>query len=283
MSTDNVRSVMRSFSDEKSCPILYASSYSAYSKLSLDKEGSHGARVIDGFEAQNNFLKDRLVDLLRCFRERNECAIIEGVHLSISSMLKLVKELSVSDDNQSFLVIPFLVFISNSGKHAERFAIRAKYMTLEPRQNKYIDQFNNIRIIQEYLCSEADKAIIPKIDNTNVDKSIALIQETVLNYLLRMDCTNTEDSDLSLLHSSFTAAIDRYGWKSKEMAKRLRSKLNGGEQHETESSGRQRSLTLPMTAHSVKFNNLNASAVKEMEEILMSLSENLEGLGSLDS
>jgi hypothetical protein len=156
-------------------------------------------------------------------------------------------------------------------------------MTLEPRQNKYIDQFNNIRIIQEYLCSEADKAIIPKIDNTNVDKSIALIQETVLNYLLRMDCTNTEDSDLSLLHSSFTAAIDRYGWKSKEMAKRLRSKLNGGEQHETESSRRQRSLTLPMTAHSVKFNNLNASAVKEMEEILMSLSENLEGLGSLDS
>jgi 2-phosphoglycerate kinase len=51
--------------------------------------------------------------------------------------------------------IPFLLYISNDSKHAERFAIRAKYMTLEPRANKYIKYFKNIRIIQQRLCDQA--------------------------------------------------------------------------------------------------------------------------------
>lgn len=32
--------------------------------------------------------------------------------------------------------IPFLIYISNESKHKERFAIRAKYMTIDPRHNK---------------------------------------------------------------------------------------------------------------------------------------------------
>jgi hypothetical protein len=32
-------------------------------------------------------------------------------------------------------IIPFMIYISNEGKHTERFAVRAKYMTLDPTNN----------------------------------------------------------------------------------------------------------------------------------------------------
>mgnify|MGYP003702711117 CR=1 FL=1 len=65
-------------------------------------------------------------------------------------------------------IIPFMIYISDEGKHTERFAVRAKYMTLDPTKNKYVKYISNIRTIQEYLCSRADKYLVPKVNNTNV-------------------------------------------------------------------------------------------------------------------
>jgi hypothetical protein len=47
--------------------------------------------------------------------------------------------------------------LSAQAKHKERFAIRAKYMTLDARVNKYIQYFKNIRIISQHLCRQATK------------------------------------------------------------------------------------------------------------------------------
>lgn len=43
---------------------------------------------------------------------------------------------------------------SNEAKHRERFAVRAKYMTLEPTVNKYVKYIRNIRTIQVHPCSQ---------------------------------------------------------------------------------------------------------------------------------
>ena len=37
---------------------------------------------------------------------------------------------------------------SNEAKHRERFAVRAKHMTLDPAGNRYIKYIRNIRAIQ---------------------------------------------------------------------------------------------------------------------------------------
>lgn len=84
-------------------------------------------------------------------------------------------------------VIPFMIYIANEEKHLERFAVRAKYMTLDPARNKYVKYIRNIRTIQEYLCNRADKHLVPKINNTNVDKSVAAIHATVFSCLRRRE------------------------------------------------------------------------------------------------
>lgn len=84
-------------------------------------------------------------------------------------------------------IIPFMIYITNEDKHMERFAVRAKYMTLDPAKNKYVKYIRNIRTIQEYLCNRADKHLVPKINNTNVDKSVAAIHATVFSCLRRRE------------------------------------------------------------------------------------------------
>ncbi|KAL0918315.1 hypothetical protein M5K25_010317 [Dendrobium thyrsiflorum] len=82
-------------------------------------------------------------------------------------------------------IIPFMIYIGNEEKHTERFAVRAKYMTLDPAKNKYVKYIKNIRTIQDYLCDRADKHLVPKINNTNVDRSVAVIHATIFSCLRR--------------------------------------------------------------------------------------------------
>lgn len=43
--------------------------------------------------------------------------------------------------------LAFEIYISDELKHKERFAVRSKYMTLDPKFNKYIEHFKFIRVI----------------------------------------------------------------------------------------------------------------------------------------
>ncbi|XP_047083014.1 P-loop NTPase domain-containing protein LPA1-like [Lolium rigidum] len=224
ISTDSIRHMMRSFADEKQNPLLYASTYHAgeyldpiavskskakrqAKKLAMvshpntnegkddtsDVKSHHGASAlpprteligskqmaIEGFKAQSEMVIDSLDRLITSWEEQKQSVIVEGVHLSLNFVMGLMKK------HPS--IIPFMVYITNEEKHMERFAVRAKYMTLDPAKNRYIKYIRNIRAIQEYLCHRADKHLVPKINNTNVDQSVAAIHATVFSCLRRRE------------------------------------------------------------------------------------------------
>ncbi|PIA37273.1 hypothetical protein AQUCO_03000103v1 [Aquilegia coerulea] len=226
ISTDSIRHMMRSFVDEKENPLLWASTYHAGEyldpvavaeakakrkakklarvSLSLPKdEPSDGNKngitdtgptesgsaateligkkqmAIEGFKAQSEMVIDSLDRLITAWEERKESVVVEGVHLSLNFVVGLMKK------HPS--IIPFMVYITNEDKHMERFAVRAKYMTLDPAKNKYVKYIRNIRTIQDYLCNRADKHLVPKINNTNVDRSVAAIHATVFSCLRRRE------------------------------------------------------------------------------------------------
>lgn len=217
VSTDSIRHMMRSFVDEEQNPLLWASTYHAGECLdpvavaeakakkrakksvgiSQDKNASNSTTgksegnstsaelisskqmAIEGFKAQSEMVIDSLDRLITAWEERKESVVVEGVHLSLNFVMGLMKK------HPS--IIPFMIYISNEEKHLERFAVRAKYMTLDPAKNKYVKYIKNIRTIQEYLCRRADKHLVPKINNTNVDRSVAAIHATVFSCLRRRE------------------------------------------------------------------------------------------------
>lgn len=222
ISTDSIRHMMRSYVDEKENPLLWASTYHAGEHLdqvavaeakakkkekksalplshssndilygsmreeAVLKEGpgcteliSSKQMAVEGFKAQSEMVIDSLDRLITGWEERKESVVVEGVHLSLNFVMGLMKK------HPS--IIPFMIYITNEEKHLERFAVRAKYMTLDPEKNKYVKYIRNIRTIQEYLCKRADKHLVPKINNTNVDKSVAAIHATVFSCLRRRE------------------------------------------------------------------------------------------------
>ncbi|CAH8367526.1 unnamed protein product [Eruca vesicaria subsp. sativa] len=215
VSTDSIRHMMRSFADEKQNPLLWASTYHAgeyldpvavaeskAKKKAKKLKGSRGVNsstqktdagsnsrttellsekqmAVEGYKAQSEMVIDSLDRLITTWEKTRESVVVEGVHLSLNFVMGLMKK------HPS--IVPFMVYISNEEKHLERFAVRAKYMTLDPAKNKYVKYIRNIRTIQDYLCKRADKHLVPKINNTNVDKSVATIHATVFSCLRRRE------------------------------------------------------------------------------------------------
>ncbi|XP_042507165.1 P-loop NTPase domain-containing protein LPA1 homolog 2-like [Macadamia integrifolia] len=148
----------------------------AESNLTTELVGSK-VLAVEGYKAQSEMVIDSLDKLIMAWEEHKESVVIEGVHLSLNFVMGLMKK------HPS--IIPFLICISDEEKHIERFAIRAKYMTLDPSKNKYVKYISNIRTIQDYLCKRADKHLVPKVKNTNVDRSVASIHSTIFSCLRR--------------------------------------------------------------------------------------------------
>lgn len=246
VSTDSIRHMMRSFADEKENPLLWASTYHAgecldpvavakakakrkEKKLAVVSHSNPKDEVteahnssksdirtletssgpaelpspkqmaIEGYKAQSEMVIDSLDRLITAWEERKESVVVEGVHLSLNFVMGLMKK------HPS--IIPFMIHITNEDKHLERFAVRAKYMTLDPAKNKYVKYIRNIRTIQDYLCKRAEKHLVPKINNTNVDKSVAAIHATVFSCLRRRE---VGDQLYDPIRNTVTVAYEEY-------------------------------------------------------------------------
>ncbi len=125
---------------------------------------TNGKKVLKGYNAQCEIVLKELENVLDKIIGRKESAVIEGVHISSKFIQSMMKK--------HLYTIPFVVYISKSEKHKERFAVRSKKMTIDPKFNKYVKNFDNIRTIQCSIIKKADKAFIPKIENINIDKSL---------------------------------------------------------------------------------------------------------------
>lgn len=169
MSTDVIRNLLRGLDSEKAREYLWKSTYEGQDNI-------HDS--IDVYAAQRTAILERAEMLVDSFvTKRKESLLIEGVHLSGEFAVRMIERYPQA------CILPFLVFISNEEKHLERFAVRAKAMTLRPDGNRYVKHLSSIRNIQWRLIDEANELQIPQVDNTNVDRSLAAIHETVLGVL----------------------------------------------------------------------------------------------------
>ena len=143
----------------------------------------------------------------------------KGMYAKLVLIMSGVLQMGLMKKHPS--IIPFMVYIGNESKHMERFAVRAKYMTLDPTKNKYVKYIRNIRTIQDWLCQRADKHLVPKVNNTNVDKSVAAIHTTVFNCLRRREdgepLLDAQTNTVKVVHQEYTKQYTASALGSKSM------------------------------------------------------------------
>ena len=144
--------------------------------------------------------------------------IVEGVHLNVELMMSLLA--------QHTCCVPVLVHISNEAKHRQRFAVRAKYMALNSDSNRYFAHYDAIRTIQRHLVKHADSCLLPKVDNTNVDRSLAAVHVALLHCLARTAAgASLYDPVRHQVLEVNQAFVRRSGWSSKAMLQVIQAKV----------------------------------------------------------
>jgi hypothetical protein len=120
---------------------------------------------------------------------------------------------------------------SNETKHRERFAVRAKYMSLSPEANRYIRYFRQIRVIQDYLAVRAARFLVPRVNNTNVDRSVDTIHATTFGCMRRaaepgaLAAGDGAAERAALLHDEYRRhTLARGAWSSKSMLAVIRGR-----------------------------------------------------------
>eukprot|EP00741_Cyanophora_paradoxa_P001042 tig00000455_g1003.t1 len=242
LSTDSIRHMLRNFITQEEAPILYASTYDAAEALQgSELDGmTPKKRLLSGYKAQNEMVFSKLAALIDACERRNESVIIEGVHCSVELVVELMRRYPNC--------IPFIVFISNENKHKERFAVRSKYMTLDPRLLlSFFPPCSRLPLLllpsspglSEPPPPPQIPIDIPKIDNTNIDRSVATVHSIVRTCLRKLaQGGQLYDADLGKARSAALATILHHKyqkelqllWSSKAMLSRIRNKakLKGG-------------------------------------------------------
>jgi 2-phosphoglycerate kinase len=169
-STDFVRQTMRAFFSREFMPAIHYSSFEA-GRAMADEEADGSEAVLDGFLEQT---RDVLVGVQAAIEralQEGWSMVLEGVHL-VPGMLPPI---------ENALVVQCVLAIDDAEAHAGHFWIRDTDSDGVRPYEKYLDAFDDIRLVQAYILGRAQKNEVRVVDNGNIESAIVEVMELVLN------------------------------------------------------------------------------------------------------
>ncbi len=216
MSSDNIRHIMRNFISKAESPFIYTSTYDSY-HLIKDESKSIEERTIEAYLRQCREVQRELKKVLDTYYSSGVWVIVEGVHITPDFIIDCMKSYQSC--------FGCVLFVEDPEKYKNRFASRSTKNSISPADNKYIQSFDKILMIQDYMVREANNLKIPAIHNLNFDASVSLIHRSFLANFKIMSRNKTLISDdaknAELFHSEFlkTKAVVNKALKIKEYIK----------------------------------------------------------------
>jgi 2-phosphoglycerate kinase len=169
-STDFVRQTMRAFFSEDFMPAIHHSSFEAGRAIAGDDADANQA-VLDGFVEQTREVLVGVRAAIDRALEEGWSIVLEGVHLVPGMLPKEIK---------GALVVECVLAIDDAEAHASHFWIRDTDSEGVRPYEKYLDAFEDIRLIQTHILGRARKHGVPVIANGNIEEAIGEVMELVL-------------------------------------------------------------------------------------------------------
>jgi len=156
-STDFIRQTMRAFFSEDFMPSIHHSSFEGDPVIETFLEQSRG--VLVGVRAA----------IERALQE-GWSMVLEGVHL-VPGLVPLGLE--------NAIVSSCVLRISDQTAHAQHFFTRDA--GTDRPMSKYLDKFDAIRLLQEYLVAQAEQTGTPVVENETAELATRAVAELVLS------------------------------------------------------------------------------------------------------
>jgi 2-phosphoglycerate kinase len=152
-------------------PAIHHSSFEA-GRATADDDAEGSEAVLDGFLEQT---RDVLVGVQAAIDralEEGWSMVLEGVHLVPGMLPREIK---------GALVVQCVLAINDAEAHASHFWIRDTDSEGVRPYEKYLDAFDDIRLVQAYILGRARKNEVPVIENGNIEDAIGEVMELVLS------------------------------------------------------------------------------------------------------
>jgi 2-phosphoglycerate kinase len=163
---------MRAFFSTEFMPAIHHSSFEAGRALAGEDEDRADAKaVLDGFLEQTREVLVGVRAAIDRALEEGWSMVLEGVHL-VPGMLP--REI------EGALVVQCVLSIDDAEAHASHFWIRDTDSEGVRPYEKYLEAFDDIRLIQTYILGRARKHGVPVIENGNIEDAIGEVMELVL-------------------------------------------------------------------------------------------------------
>jgi 2-phosphoglycerate kinase len=169
-STDFVRQTMRAFFSREFMPAIHYSSFEA-GRAMADEDADVGQAVLDGFLEQTRDVLVGVTAAIDRALQEGWSMVLEGVHL-VPGMLPPI---------ENALVVQCVLAIDDTEAHAGHFWIRDSDSEGVRPYEKYLDSFEDIRLVQTYILGRARKHNVPVIENGNIEQAIGDVMELVLS------------------------------------------------------------------------------------------------------
>lgn len=172
VSTDVIREVMRSLFAPELIPTLYNSSFRASEKLRIPLPPSTD-KVIVGFLEQAAMVWVGIRALIeRAVVERTNF-IVEGAHVVPGIV-----------DPQFFkdaYILQVVLAVDDEQQHRSHFEIREVETEGMRPFSRYLNSFDNIRQIQDYILKLASEQEVPVFQCYNMDQTIGMVLDFIIN------------------------------------------------------------------------------------------------------
>jgi 2-phosphoglycerate kinase len=156
---------------------LHKSSFAEWTKLPV-REGTELAyetHLEDGFLTQASHVAVSIEGVVKRAERERVSMILEGVHIHPG----LTQNLKFESD---VLMIPLMLAVVKRKRLKKRLEGRGYQVSMR-RSERYLENFDAIWRLQDYLLSEADQYDVPIIPNDDYEDSIQLIMETISEVL----------------------------------------------------------------------------------------------------
>jgi 2-phosphoglycerate kinase len=168
IATDQLRQVVRAFFSQDFMPAVHHSSFNVANALRTYADDQSG--TVAGFLRQAHDLAPGIDALVQRAVSEGTPIVLEGVHL--------LPEIPDPKLREEAIDVRVLLAARDEQEHRAHFHMRGAQT---PRaSNRYLEAFDRIRTLQDYLVERAEQEGIPIIDEPGVEAALARVTEVVL-------------------------------------------------------------------------------------------------------
>jgi len=183
--TDTIREIMRGMFSQQLMPSLHESSYAVW-KTMVKPFSDTSEPVLSAFQEQTQRVNVGVHAIMRRAITENLSMIIEGVHL--------LPDIILPEFSSEAIIIPILICTCQEELHRNRFINRGQEAQ-ERSSQKYLENFESIRKIQDALIAKAEENNIFLVDNVDFDETVNKIIQFLtrrMGELVNLDCSDYE-------------------------------------------------------------------------------------------